>query len=292
MIDLHMHTKYSDGTDDIIEILKKAEKYKLSYISITDHNTCKEYEELEKINIRKFYSGNIIKGVELNTKVSGIPIEILGYGMDAKKLQKLIDEIYISNEERLVIELKRLVDKCKENGIILPNNFIENYNSSIYPSKYLHTIIVQDVKNKSIIDDISWKDSNIFYRRYMSNPKTIFYVNMDDIIPDFDKACQIIKESGGLVFIPHIYEYGENSEKILNWILKQNMIHGIECYYRNFTENQTKYLLKICKEYNLYSSGGSDYHGKNKKNVDMGIGEGNLNVPEEIVEKWGKSLTI
>ena len=51
MIDLHTHTKYSDGTDSIEEYLKKAEKQKLSCISITDHNTCKAYDILEKLNI-------------------------------------------------------------------------------------------------------------------------------------------------------------------------------------------------------------------------------------------------
>lgn len=56
MIDLHMHTKYSDGTDDIIEFLKKAQKSNLEVISITDHNTVKAYYELEKLNIKNYFS--------------------------------------------------------------------------------------------------------------------------------------------------------------------------------------------------------------------------------------------
>lgn len=56
MIDLHMHTKYSDGTDDIITFLKKAEENKLEIISITDHNTVKAYFELDKINIKNYFS--------------------------------------------------------------------------------------------------------------------------------------------------------------------------------------------------------------------------------------------
>lgn len=56
MIDLHMHTKYSDGTDDIIEFLEKAEKNNLEIISITDHNTVKAYYELEKLNIKDYFS--------------------------------------------------------------------------------------------------------------------------------------------------------------------------------------------------------------------------------------------
>ena len=85
MIDLHIHTTYSDGSESCTSILKKCQEKKLYYISITDHNTALAYEELEKININDFYSGKIIPGIELNTKVLNIPIEILGYGIDYKK---------------------------------------------------------------------------------------------------------------------------------------------------------------------------------------------------------------
>ena len=45
MIDLHMHTVYSDGDKTVAEILELCEQKKLEYISITDHNTCKQYED-------------------------------------------------------------------------------------------------------------------------------------------------------------------------------------------------------------------------------------------------------
>ena len=56
MIDLHMHTNYSDGTDDIISFLQKAEGNELEIISITDHNTVKSYYELEELNISDYFS--------------------------------------------------------------------------------------------------------------------------------------------------------------------------------------------------------------------------------------------
>ena len=57
MIDLHIHTTYSDGADNLIEVLKKAEALKLEVISITDHDNCKAYRELNKINVKQYYSG-------------------------------------------------------------------------------------------------------------------------------------------------------------------------------------------------------------------------------------------
>lgn len=104
MLDLHMHTRYSDGSDEVSMVLEKAEKLKLKCIAITDHNTCLEYNELKDEKIRSLFSGKIIPGVELNTKVLGIPIEILGYNVDTDLLQKYIDETYMSNEERCKLE--------------------------------------------------------------------------------------------------------------------------------------------------------------------------------------------
>ena len=93
----------------------------------------------------------------------------------------------------------------------------------------------------------------------MSNPKTLFFVDTNDIIPDFEQVSNLVKNAGGLVFIPHIYEYRENSEKILSNILKNYKIDGIECFYTTFTKEQNEYLLKLCKQNNYYISGGSDY---------------------------------
>lgn len=290
MIDLHMHTNYSDGYDSVKELLKKAESIDLQCISITDHNNCGGYSELKDVATRQMFSGKIIPGVELNTKVLNVPIEILGYNIDTNITAQLISDTYLNNNERDKLEVQRLYEKCTNENIELPDDFVDKYDGSTYASKYLHSYITENSKNRSLISEQSWNNSNIFYREYMSNPESKFFVDMDDILPDFETASRIIREAHGLVFIPHIFEYRDNSEKILNFILKNYKIDGIECYYRNFTKEQTEYLLDICKKHNLYVSGGSDYHGKNHPGVEMGIGEGSLHVPEYITGPWAKYL--
>ena len=286
MIDLHMHTTYSDGTESCETVLKKCQDKKLDYISITDHNTALAYEELSKKNIKDFYAGKIIPGIELNTKVLNIPIEILGYGIDYKKINQLIKKIYIPASERNLIEVKRLYDKCIKYGIILEKDCLDRYTPDLFASVFFHNEITRNPLNKKLISDESWNSSKIFYRQYMSDPKTPLYVEMDDFVPDFETASNIIKESGGLVFIPHIYEYKKNSNMILEHILKNYNIDGIECYYTTFTEEQHNTILNICKINNLFVSGGCDFHGKNKPNVDIGIGFGNLQIPTSILDNW------
>lgn len=267
-------------------------KKKLDYISITDHNTAKAYKKLEQINISRFFSGKIIPGIELNTKILNIPIEVLGYGIDYKKINNDINKIYIPAHERNLIEVQRLYEKCIKYGIILEKNCLANYSSETFASVFFHNEITKFSQNKNLISKEAWDSSKIFYRQYMSNPQGPLYVEMDDFVPDFKTVYKLIKDSNGLLFIPHIYEYKENSNIILENILKNYKIDGIECYYSTFTLEQTQNLLKICAEKNFFVSGGSDFHGKYKSEVDIGIGLGNLNVPTSILDNWVNKINL
>ena len=63
-------------------------------------------------------------------------------------------------------------------------------------------------------------------------------------------------------------------------------IDGIECFYSTFTNEQTNYLLSFCKKNNKYISGGTDYHGKNRPDTNLGVGLGNMNIEYDIVKNW------
>ena len=292
MIDLHMHTTYSDGTESCTTVLKKCQEKKLNYISITDHNTALAYEELEKLDVKSLFTGKIIPGIELNTKALNIPIEILGYGIDYKKMNKLVKNVYIPAEERNKIEVKRLYDKCIEAGILLDQNCLDNYKPEMFASVFFHNEITKHEENKKLLSQEAWDSSKIFYRQYMSDPKTELYVEMDDFVPDFETASNLVRQAGGLVFIPHIFEYKKNAEPILNYILDNFNIDGIECYYTTFTQEQHDRLIKLCNERNLFISGGSDFHGKIKPDVDIGVGYGNMQIPDNIIDSWKNNVEI
>lgn len=292
MIDLHMHTHYSDGTENCVTILKKCEEKKLDYISITDHNTVDAYFELENIDIKNYFSGKIICGVELNTKILNVPIEILGYGIDYNKMASLLKNIYIDSNQKNLIEAKRLYDKCIRYGIKLDDNCLEKYTPNQFASGFFHAEITKHKENKKLISSEAWEESKILYRQYMSDPNAPLYVEMDDLVPDFETASSLIKQAGGLVFVPHIYEYKHNSMPILNYILDNHTIDGIECYYTTFTSQQHEEILDICKQHNLYISGGSDFHGTCKPKVDIANGYGNLKIPSNIITSWITKINL
>ena len=68
---------------------------------------------------------------------------------------------------------------------------------------------------------------------------------MDDLVPNLETAIDLIRKCGGLVFLPHIFEYRDNALPILNYILENYEIDGIECYYTTFSKEQHKYLLNV-----------------------------------------------
>ena len=294
MIDLHMHSKESDGTDDYISILEKAQIKKLNYISITDHDNCNIYEKLNKLNISDYYEGKIITGVELKTIVEGVPIELLGYGVDPFIINEEVKKIYTNQDKKDLVKMERLYENCKKVGVKLEDDILEKYeNNYRHSTTYLHEKITKhEINKKYILDEGSWKDDNIFFRKHISNPNSLFYVHTVDLMPSCEEIIRIIKKAGGLVFIPHIYIYRDHAKKIFNTLIHNYEIDGVECYYSHFTEEQTNYLVNYCEKHNIYKSGGSDYHGSNKKTIDMGIGKGNMNISDDIISDWISNINI
>ena len=76
-------------------------------------------------------------------------------------------------------------------------------------------------------------------------------------------------------------------EKILDYILKTYKIDGIECFYTTFTKEQSERLIELCKDRNLYMSGGSDYHGENKQGIPIG----KLNTENTVVDSSKLTIT-
>lgn len=287
MLDLHIHTNYSDGSEEVLEILKKAQENNLKYISITDHNTCKAYDEMKKIDIKKYFSGAIITGVELTTKLFGTTIELLGYGVNTEIINKKVEQLYISREEKNLKELQELQQICSDLHIELEEFNSKLYKEKIYASTYIHHQITKNNENKKFFTcDESWNDPMVFFRKEMCNKESNFYIDTTKHLPTIEQVINLIKEANGLVFIPHIYVYGEKSNKIFDTILEKYKIDGIECYHSSFNKEQSEELLQFCNKNNLYISGGSDYHGKIKPNVKFAKVFDNKSIPSEKMESW------
>ena len=104
MIDIHTHTKYSDGSSTVKELLEEAQIKELTLLSITDHNTIDAYRELSDPETRNLFKGKIIPGIEITTTYNKEIIEILGYGFDLNKMNQFLKENVLTFEEKQLKE--------------------------------------------------------------------------------------------------------------------------------------------------------------------------------------------
>lgn len=271
MIDLHMHTTNSDGTDTVEDILKKAENLKLDYISITDHDTCKGYESLRKLDVKKIYSGKIVSGVELKCIYKGRTIEVLGYNINIEKMNNWLATFY-KDKSKADIQIKYfnfLYEKCKQMGVRLSDKNEICWNPDVdWASAKIYGDFKKYPENEDKFPEDLWNDFSCFTRKYCADPNYILHIDKSNDYPSLKDAINAIKEAGGLAFMPHIFIYRwvpENEkEQFVEEIVENYDIDGFECYYPDFSENQRKYILKLCEEKGLFKSGGSDCHGANK----------------------------
>lgn len=291
MIDLHIHTIASDGTCNVKEILEKAEELNLDYISITDHDTCRGYDELKSIDIKKYYSGKIIKGVELKGIYGKRTIDILGYDIDIQKMSRWLNDYYSENtREKIQTKyLKILYDRVIKNDVkLIPFDEIKWNPENDWANVVIYDEITKFEENKKILPSEIFEDYEIFRQKYCYNENSIFYIDKSNDFPKAREVINIIHECGGKAFLAHpfIYKWIEDKEKFILEMLNEYGIDGVECYYSKFSEEQIKLAEKLAIENNKYRSGGSDFHGLNSPGIELGIGRGNLRVETSIIKEW------
>lgn len=275
MVDLHIHSTESDGHDTPKEILEKAEKLKLSIISITDHESCGAYDILDKEEVSKIFSGKVIKGIELKSCYNGKIIDILGYGIDTKIINKYLEEVYKEKTHGFLQKkyLKSFYEQAENlNLTLVPIEKLEWNPDRDWASVTFYNEIKKHKENYSKLPEDLLRDFETF-RSYYHNENTIFYIDKTGDYPTPDMVIKYIHEAGGKAFLAHIYRYEWIEDKIefIDNFINEFKLDGIECFYSTFTANQSKILIDYCEKNNLFISGGSDYHGSYKPTVSLGL---------------------
>ncbi len=291
MIDLHTHTIYSDGSDSLIELLEKAQNLNLNYLSITDHDNCNAHIAMRDIDVSKYFKGKIIPGIEIKCAYQGMLIEVLGYKFDIDKMKKWTDEYYI-DKSREKLQAKYFVDlynRCKNIGLILPD--IENIEfnpKKEWASVVLFNTLKSNPDNYSKVPNDFFNDFDTFSKKYCGDKKGPLFIDKTADYPSVKEAIDIIRQCGGLVFLPHVYIYKwiKDIDLHIKTLDKLYKIDGVECFHSEFDETKINHLIEFCKENNFLMSGGSDYHGKNKPNIELGSGKGNLRIEDKYVQEW------
>lgn len=289
MIDIHMHTIYSDGDKTVEEVLKMCEERKLEYISITDHDTCKQYED-ETLKNNKIFSGKIIKGTELHATFQNKNIEILAYNINPSIINEWCEKYYSEDKlkEQQEICRKRLFDICDRHGLIYDESKIRKpKKASEYVERPIYEEVMAHKENHKILGEFT-ESFSIFFRKGLANPDSSYFMNHIEFRPKYKEVIDIIHKAGGKAFLAHPFEYKfEDTIAFINDLRKEAELDGLECFHPSSADDNKKdILVEYARKNNLYISGGSDYHGNPKPDIEIGIGKGNLNISKEIIEEW------
>ena len=285
MVDLHIHSVYSDGSKTVEEILKICEEKKLEYISITDHNTAKQYED-KALKNNNIFSGKVIKGAELNAVFQDKNIEILGYNINPDIINEWCKKYYSEEklEEQQEICCKRLLDICDKQGLIYDESKIIKPKATGYVEISIYNELMKHKENYEILGEFT-ESLGVFFRKGLANPQSVYFVNRIEFRPKYKEVVDIIHESGGKAFLAHPFEYKfEDTIGFINDLKKELELDGIECFHPSANQEERKTLVQYEKKNKLYMSGGSDYHGDSKPDIEIGIGRGDLNISKEILE--------
>lgn len=260
MIDLHIHSNLSDGTDTIEELLNKIAEKGIKTFSITDHDNIVASKEIEKY--QKFIDENqmnYITGVEFSTDCRGQKMHVLAYGYSNEpEVQELVEEVKKLRLDRVEQRVKNLKEK---HNIVLTNEELQELWSYNNPSKpHIANILVRRNLAENVQEAIS-----LFLNEKFSSKKL-----------QAEYLVEKLNQAGVCVGIAH--PLGGEGEKRISpeqfeenvLILKEKGIKFVECYYCLYNEEERKIIQQIAQKYNLALSGGSDYHGTNKA---IGLGD-------------------
>ena len=276
IIDLHIHTTASDGTDTPEELLMKIREAGIKTFAVTDHDTI-----TGAITMSGLLHDDVrfIRGIEFSCRTvnTNTKCHILGLNYDPANAV-FIDALRTGEEIRHKKFWKRIE--------ILRDEF----NITFTPEEIESLLRIQSVGKPHIANMIVSKglaeNKQDAIDRYVNKCRT----GNDRLDSDF--VIHAILSSGGIPVWAHpLGGEGENelpAERFRDTLseLISHGLRGLECYYSKYDYAACQQLESSAHQNGLYVSGGSDYHGKNKS-----IPLGKLNAENIIVPSERLSIT-
>ncbi|MEG2668309.1 MAG: PHP domain-containing protein [Lachnospiraceae bacterium] len=265
-IDLHVHSTYSDGTLTPTELVTLAVKRNLCAFALTDHDTTDGLPEA--IIAARTKQIELISGIELSCNYHGKEIHIVGLGIEYEHIS-FVDTL---SEFKTLRDCrnKKMIKKLQDAKIdISYEQMFSTFGNIIWTrahfAKYLqtHGYVAQ-----------MWDA----FPRYIGDGAPCF-VPKENITPY--QVIKLIHENNGYAILAHplLYHYTTSELDTLVYELSKLGIDGLEAIYSSNHYMDESNMKLLAHKYHLKISGGSDYHGANKPNIQLGTGKGNVNIP-------------
>jgi len=262
IIDLHVHSNYSDGKRSLEYLRDKVNANNISVISLTEHYTLSSYRKFQTM-VKP--NTEVLPGIELSSSLLNLGLSknhvchILAYFPNTK-IYSVLDQYELSRKKCVT----RTIELLKKEGI------------EISYSKVLKT-----ARNPESVGrfDIAIALCKMGYAKTPAKAYSDFFDISSHIYIDREKMEieSLIKNlllCGGVPVIAHPKTLKLNDSDFTEFVktLKGYGLQGIEAYNAHNSEEKRKFYLNICEEFNLVPTVGTDYHGRKGDDVDVGTG--------------------
>ncbi|HEY6084575.1 MAG TPA: PHP domain-containing protein [Nitrospira sp.] len=269
-IDLHLHTTHSDGSLRPSEVLALAQAANVTALAITDHDITTGIPEAmasgEALGIE------VIPGVEISSFDGKSELHILGYCVNWE------DAVFNSRLETLRASRHRrnplIVERLRAAGFDVTYDEVKTLAGTESVGR---PHIAQLLMKKKYVT--SAKEA---FDRYLAEGRSA-YVARD--LPSPAEAILWIREAKGVPVLAHPTWIKETGEELRACVtaLKDAGLGGLEVHYSTHTKAQTSGYLDLGKRLDLLITGGSDFHGVTKPDIEVGRGRGDLAVNSRLL---------
>lgn len=262
--DMHVHSYYSDGSEAPAQIIEHAKQVGLGIIALTDHEGIGGLEEAQKQ--AQALDMMFIPGIELSVRYEKDRLlHILGLDIDV--YQDEFKELYDAYRFEREKALHSVIAQLQQKGYKITYEEAKQYALGNRPDRHC---VAKFLVAKGYAATIS--------RAWIDILDDVPYEPKEILEPQ--EAFRMIRAGGGKSFLAHLHKgiglYGYSEEEALQRIkdLSDIGLDGIEAKYPTFDEKDLAFIDKAVKKYSLLQCGGSDFHGANRPEVDLGmIGE-------------------
>ena len=278
-IDLHVHSTFSDGSETTEKLVKLAAEAKLAAFALTDHDTTDGYKSLSEaaskhnVGIPKEDQLEVLPGVEISAAYKNKDIHILGLLVDPNDSE--FNALLKAAEKERISRNIKMIENLKSAGIpISYEEIVASAPDSIITRAHFGKYLVE----KGIVNDYPSA-----FEKYLGD-NTPYYVARKFTSPK--DAIEGIIKAGGVPVLAHpiIYRLPIAELEALVDTLITYGLRGIETLYSSHSKQDENYVRGLAKRKRLVITGGSDFHGKPKPAINLGIGRGNLRIPYSILE--------
>jgi predicted metal-dependent phosphoesterase TrpH len=278
-IDLHSHTTESDGTYDPEEIVELAVNSGLDALAITDHDTFSGFEKAlpfaEKAGL------DLVRGIELNSRLnlSGKHehrhAHLLGYFPVQPPSQEFIEWLKSERDDRRNRN-RKLADSLREQGIEVTLEEVEARGRSLAGRAHFAQLLLEKGYVRTFEEAFS---------RFLGENAPSYVERHSHTT---EQAIRRIRAGGGIPVVAHPVRLSlsRQSEREELTRLKAAGLQGMEVYHSDHPAELQAHYRQVADELDLLPTGGSDFHGTIKRDVQLGTGfRGNIRVPAEFLSR-------